>query len=119
MSGAAATLDRTVARVLQVGIGASMAMLAVGVVLMVTHGVDPLGPGPAAFSLAEIPSGLASLDPAAYLWVGLIIAIATPSLRVVASLIGFARTGQRRMVLISVAILVVIAVSVATASLAG
>jgi uncharacterized membrane protein len=119
MSGSAAALDRTVARVLQWGIGLSMALLAIGVVLMVAQGVDPLGPGPAAFSLSAIPSGLASLDPAAYLWVGLIIAIATPSLRVVASLIGFARTGQRRMVLISVAILAVIAVSVATASLAG
>lgn len=118
MSGAAAALDRTVARILQWGIGASIAMLAIGVGLMAVHGVDPLGPPPPPFSLASIPSGLVSLEPTAYLWVGLIIAIATPSIRVVASLVGFARTGQRRMVVISVAILVVIAVSVATATIA-
>jgi uncharacterized membrane protein len=118
MSGAAATLDRTVARILRWGIGASIALLAIGVALMVVHGVDPLGPPPPPFSLAAIPSDLVSLQPTAFLWLGLILAIATPSIRVVASLVGFARTGQRRMVIISVAILVVIAVSVLTASLA-
>jgi uncharacterized membrane protein len=119
MSGAAAALDRTIARVLQVGIAASIGLLAVGVVLMVTHGVDPLGPGPAPFDPADLVSGLVSLDPAAYLWIGLILAIATPVIRVVASLIGFARTGQRRMVVIAVGILIVIAVSVAVASVVG
>ncbi len=116
MSGAAAALDRTVARVLQWGIGASIAMMAIGVALMVARGVDPLGPPPPPFDPAAILSGLASLEPTSFLWLGLILTIVTPTLRVLASLVGFARTGQRRMVIVSVAILVVIAASVAVAS---
>lgn len=117
MTLTADALDRTIARILRWGIGASIGLLAIGVALMVVHGVDPLGPPPPPFSPAAIPAGLVSLDPAAYLWLGLILAIATPTIRVVASLVGFARTGQRRMVAISIAILVVIAASVATATL--
>jgi uncharacterized membrane protein len=112
MSGTAAALDRTVARVLRWGIGASIALLAVGVVLMVVDGVDPLGPPPPPFDPAGLVSGILALDPLPFLWIGLIVAIATPSLRVVASLIGFGRTGQRRMVAVSAGILVVIAFSV-------
>jgi uncharacterized membrane protein len=118
VSGAAAALDRTVARVLRWGIGASIALLAVGVVLMVATGVDPLGPPPPPFDPTEIVAGILALDPLPFLWLGLIIAIATPSLRVLASLVGYARTGQRRMVVVSVGILVVIALSVALSSVA-
>jgi uncharacterized membrane protein len=116
VSTAAEALDRTVARVLRWGIGASIALLAVGVALMVISGVDPLGPPPPAFDPAGLLSSLLALDPLPFLWVGLAIAIATPSLRVIASLIGFARTGQRRMVIVSVGILIVIGLSVAVAS---
>lgn len=118
-SGSAARLDRTVARVLQVGIYLGIGLLAVGVALMVVNGVDPMGPAPAPFSLASLAEAIRSLDPLAFLWTGLIVAIATPVLRVVASLIGFERTGQRRMVLISIAILVVLAVSVLVSSVAA
>ena len=119
MTGAAAALDRTVARVLWWGIGTSIALLAVGVALMVGQGIDPLGPPPAPFDPAALVSGMLALDPVSFLWLGLIIAIATPSLRVVASLIGYARTGQRRMVVISVGILVIIVLSVAVAGRAA
>jgi uncharacterized membrane protein len=116
MSGTMAALDRTVARVLRWGIGASIALLAIGVALMVVTGVDPLGPPPPPFTPSAIVPGLLALDPLPFLWLGLIVAIATPSLRVLASLLGFARTGQRRMALVSVGILVVIVLSVALAS---
>ena len=116
MSGAAAALDRTVARVLQWGIGASVALLTIGVALMAARGIDPLGPPPPPFDPATLVADLVRLDPTAFLWLGLILTIATPTLRVLASLVGFARTGQRRMVVVSVAILVVIALSVAVAN---
>ena len=119
MSGTVAALDRTVARVLRWGIGASIALLAIGVALMVVDGVDPLGPPPPPFDPAEIVPGILALDPLPFLWLGLIVAIATPSLRVLASLVGFTRTGQRRMALVSLGILVVIALSVALSSGAG
>ena len=115
MSGTGESLDRAIARVLRWGIGASVALLGVGVLLMVVSGVDPLGPPPPPFDPTGLLRAALARDPLPFLWLGLILAIATPSMRVVASLVGYARTGQRRMVVVSVGILVVIALSVVVA----
>lgn len=111
------SLDRTIGRVLQWGIAASMALLVAGVLLMIAGRVDPLGPPPLPFDPAGLVRGLVTLQPEAYLWLGLIVTIATPSLRVLASLVGYGRAGDRRMVLVSVGILTVIAASVAIANM--
>lgn len=113
------SLDRTIGRILQWGIGASIALLVVGVLLMALAGIDPLGPLPPPFDLSALVHGLVTLQPEAYLWLGLIVTIATPSLRVLASLVGFERAGDRRMVLVSVGILTVIVASIAVASTAA
>lgn len=111
------SLDRTIGRVLQWGIAASMALLGAGVLLMIAGRVDPLGPPPPPFDPAALPRGLVTLEPEAYLWLGLVATIATPSLRVLVSLVGFGRAGDRRMVLVSAGILAVIVASVAVASM--
>jgi uncharacterized membrane protein len=113
------SLDRTIGRILQWGIAASIGLLAVGVLLMVRAGIDPLGPLPPPFELSALVHGLVTFQPEAYLWLGLIVTIATPSLRVLASLVGFERAGDRRMVLVSAGILAVIVASVAVASTAA
>jgi uncharacterized membrane protein len=113
------SLDRTIGRILQWGIGASIALLVIGVALMVLAGIDPLGPLPPPFDLAALVHGLVTFQPEAYLWLGLIVTIATPSMRVLASLVGFQRAGDRRMVLVSLGILAVIVASVAVASRAA
>ena len=121
-AGAGATeraLDRTFGRVLQWGIGASIALLVVGVILMIAGGIDPLGPPPPPFDVAALGRGLRTVQPEAFLWLGLIVTIATPSLRVIASLVGFGRAGDRRMVLVSAGILTVIVASVALGSTVG
>ena len=79
-AGAGATeraLDRTIGRVLQWGIGASIALLVVGVILMIAGGIDPLGPPPPPFDVAALGRGLHTVQPEAFLWLGLIVTIAT------------------------------------------
>jgi uncharacterized membrane protein len=104
-------LDGTIARVLTWGTYLSVGLLAVGVVLMTANGVSPLDDAPP-FQLDRIPADIAALRPVGFLWLGLLVAIATPLARVVASLVGYVAGGERRMALISVAILLVIAVGV-------
>ncbi len=58
---------------------------------------------------------LGALWPVGVLWVGLLVVIATPIIRVAAAAVSFARGGEWRMVLIALAILVVIATGVLTA----
>jgi uncharacterized membrane protein len=82
---------------------------------MVMHGISPLDPAPA-FDLRSIPIQIAALDPLGFLWLGLVVVIATPSARVAVALLGYARAGDRRMALVAVAVLVVIGLSVALAS---
>jgi uncharacterized membrane protein len=113
--GPGVRLERSIARLLTVGTWVSIALLAVGFVLMVTHGISPLDPAPA-FDLRSIPAQIAALDPLGFLWLGLVVVIATPSARVAVALIGYTRTGDRRMALVAVAVLVVIGLSVALAS---
>jgi uncharacterized membrane protein len=104
-------LDRTVARLLTGGTYLSVGLLAIGVVLMAITGISPLDDAPA-FDPGRIPAEILALQPVGFLWLGLLVIVATPIGRVVVSLIGYLATGERRMALVSVAILVVIGVGV-------
>jgi uncharacterized membrane protein len=108
-------LERSIARLLTIGTYASIVLLAIGLVLMLTSGISPLDGAPA-FDPAAIPADILALNPLGFLWLGLIVVVATPSARVAASLIGYLRQGERRMALVAVAILFVIALSVVLAS---
>lgn len=107
-------LDRAIARLLTLGTYASVALLAVGVILMLVRRVSPLG-GPPSFEPGLLIDDLLGLRPAGYIWLGLVAVVATPAVRVAASLAGYLRRGERSMAFIAVLILVVIAVSVALA----
>jgi uncharacterized membrane protein len=104
-------LERSIGRLLTIGTYASIALLAVGFVLMLAAGIGPLDAGPA-FDPARLVADVAALRPAGFIWLGLLVVVATPSARVMASLIGYARRGERAMVAIAGLVLVVIAVSV-------
>lgn len=105
-------LDLTVARLLNVGTLFSVALLALGVILMAVTGQSPLDDRFPSFDLGRLPADLIALRPEGLLWLGLAAVILTPISRVVASLAGYARLADRSMVIISVAILGVIAASV-------
>ena len=96
----------------------AVGLLIVGVALMIANGISPLA-DPPTFEPGAIVSGLTTLQPTAFLWLGLAVVIATPISRVLVALVGYARTGDRLMVAVSVAVLIVITVGVVTAVVEG
>ena len=102
-------LDRALGRLISAGTILAIALMAVGVVLMIVSGRSPLEPGVAPFDPAALPTQLLSGRAEGLLWLGLLVAIATPAARVAAALVGYARNGERVMVAIAAAILAVIA----------
>lgn len=92
----------------------SVVLLVIGVALMVKDGISPLDGGPA-LDLAPLGATLAALEPAGFLWLGLLVVIAAPICRVIVAGVAYARDADWLMVGISVAILLVIAVGVASA----
>jgi uncharacterized membrane protein len=113
-TGPAADLERSIARLLTIGTYASVALLVVGVVLMLASGIGPRSGGPA-FDPTTLVPDLLALRPAGFLWLGLVVVVATPAARVLASLVGYVRRGERSMTIVAALILVVIALSVALA----
>ena len=103
--------DARIGRLMIVMTYISVALLAVGVVLMLVNGISPLDDAPA-FDLSAIWTDLLAGIPVGFLWLGLIVVIATPIVRVAVSSVGFAREGQWRMVGVGVGILLVIAVGI-------
>jgi|GEM_PF-2049956 len=96
----------------------SVTLLLTGVVLMIATGISPLDGGPV-LDPATLIAGLASLDPAAFLWIGLMAVIATPVTRVIAAAVGFARTGEWMLVAAALGILATIIASIASVALTG
>jgi uncharacterized membrane protein len=110
--------DRFIGRLLIAVTYLAVALLSAGVVLLFANGISPLAGGPP-LDLGRVAADLAALAPAAFLWLGILAVIATPLSRVIAAAVGFARLGDRWMVGVAVAILVVIALGIVTAVVAG
>lgn len=107
-------VERVAGRLLIVVTYVSVALLLVGLLLMLADGISPLDGGPP-LDLATLGAQLRALDPVAFLWLGLLAVIAAPIGRVIVSGVSYARAADRLMVAVSIGILVVIAVGVATA----
>ena len=110
--------DRTIGRLLIAATYVAALLLTIGVLLMVAGGISPLSGGPG-LDLSSLVADLVSLQPAGFLWLGLLAVIATPLSRVLAAAVGYGLAGDRRMVAVAVGILVVIAISITTALLIG
>ena len=110
--------DRTIGRLLIALTYVGTALLVVGVLLMVANGIPPTSGGPS-LDLASIPDDLVALRPAGFLWLGLLAVLATPITRVIAAAVGFALAGDRQMVVVAVATLVVIGVAIGSAVALG
>ena len=117
-AGPTGSLEVAVAHVLQLGTYAAVALVAVGTLLLIAGGHSPLEGGPP-LTVDGILGDIAALQPAGFLWLGILGVLATPALRVLRALLGFARRGERGMVGTSVAVLVVIAVGVVVGVMAG
>lgn len=120
MSGAAERgrqFDRFIGRLLIVVTYVAVALLSIGVVLLLVNGISPLAGGPP-LDVGHLVADVAALAPAAFLWLGILAVIATPLSRVIAAAVGFARLGDRWMVGVSLGILAVITLGVASALVA-
>ena len=91
-----------------------MAILLVGVTLMLVSGISPLDEAPT-LDPATLLEALRGLRPEAFLLLGIGLVIATPILRVAAAAVTYARSGEVRMLGISIGILVVITIGVVAA----
>jgi uncharacterized membrane protein len=78
---------------------------------MVIDGRSPLEVAPS-LDLGRLPADLATLQPSAFLWLGVLLVLTTPPARVLAALIGYLRRSEREMAIVAAFILVVIALGV-------
>jgi uncharacterized membrane protein len=111
-----AAVERRIARLLEVGTLIAIGLLGVGSVLLVMSGTSPLDPDWPPLDLGELPADLLALRPEGFLWLGLLVTIGTPIMRVVAATIGFAGAGERRMVALGIGVLVVLGLAIVAGS---
>ena len=109
-----ASAERTIGRLLIAMTYVSVALLAVGVLLLLVAGISPLDGGPR-LDPGALSAQLARLDPAGFLWLGLLAVIAAPISRVILAGAAYGRDRDWSMVAVALAILAIIAVGVATA----
>ena len=117
-SAAAGSLEVALAHVLQIGTYVSVGLILVGAVLLIAGGTSPTAGGPALL-IASLPGDILALRPAGFLWLGILGVVATPAIRVVRAVLGFARRGEPRMALVGLLVLVVIAAGVIVGVMAG
>jgi uncharacterized membrane protein len=106
--------ERLIGRLLIALTYLSVVFLVVGVGLMAGAGISPMSGGPA-LDLATLANAIVTLDPAGFLWLGLLAVVSTPISQVLVAAVTYARSGDRAMVGIAVTILAIIVLGVATA----
>jgi len=111
---AAHAAERRIGRLLIAITYVSVALLVVGVALLLGAGTSPLAGGPG-LDLARLVGQLTRLEPAGFLWLGLLAVTATPVSRVLLAGLAYMRDGDWTMVGVALAILAIIAVGVVTA----
>ncbi|HEV8402017.1 MAG TPA: DUF1634 domain-containing protein [Candidatus Limnocylindrales bacterium] len=89
----------------------SVGLLAIGVVLMVADSISPTSGGPP-LDLSTLGAQLVALEPAAFLWLGMLAVVAAPIGRVIVAAVAYARESDWLMLAISIGILVVITIGV-------
>ncbi|HEV2005398.1 MAG TPA: DUF1634 domain-containing protein [Candidatus Limnocylindrales bacterium] len=112
------SLESSIGRLLTIGTYVSVGLIAIGTVLLIGSGRSPLDAAPA-LDLSRLIPDLLGVQPAGFLWLGILGVVATPAARVAAALVGFSRSGERRMALVAAAILIVIAIGVVTGTAAS
>jgi uncharacterized membrane protein len=114
----AAGLEGRVAKLLRYGTYSAVGLLAIGVVMMLVGGGSPLDTG-SSLNPATLIHDLVQLRLDAFLWLGLLVVLATPATRVAVSVVGFWRAGDRGMAGVAILILCVIAIGVAIGTAGG
>ncbi|MCC6617560.1 MAG: DUF1634 domain-containing protein [Chloroflexi bacterium] len=111
-------LERRVGRLITAMTRLSIGLLVIGLVLLALDGRDLLA-GFEPLDLGRLSGDILAARPEPFLWLGLMVALGTPSARVAVSLVGYLRNADRLMVGVSVGILAVIATGVILAAERG
>jgi Predicted membrane protein len=106
-----------VSLVLTVGVGVSAALIGVGLLSALSMGWEgsPIGASPghtAPTSFGDLPARLAVLEPLAIAQLGLLVLLATPVVRVAASVVAFASEGDRLYTAITAIVLAILLASI-------
>ena len=114
----ARTTELMVSVVLRTGVIVSAAVIVVGIIMLVFHGLAGLTGGIATAmnfppTFGAVLSGVAKLDPVSVITLGLLLMIITPVTRVAVSIIAFAMERDWRYVAITTVVLIVLLVSFA------
>ena len=116
-SEATFAIEVLVARLLQVGTYVAIGLVLIGVVGMQLAGIDPLAlDAPPPFDLRAIPAQMLALDPIGFLWAGLVLVLCLPIGRVIVAGVGFLAAHDRRLALVSLAVLLVVLGSIISAT---
>ena len=118
-NGSAGDIVEAVGRLLGVGTITVVALVAVGTFLALAAGRRPIVDHGPALDPAALVSDILALRPEGFLWLGLVLTITLPAVRVLLALLGFVRLRDVRAAAVAVAVLSVLALSVAVALLSG
>ena len=112
-------IETLAARLLVVGTYLAVGLILIGVLGMLAQGIDPMSATAPTFDPTAIPSDIASLQPAGFIWAGIVVVMTLPIGRVVVAGAGFFASGERRLALVSALVVLVVALSLVVASQVG
>ncbi|CAH0417644.1 DUF1634 domain-containing protein [Periweissella ghanensis] len=101
-------IERTIGKVLRVGVGLAGLVMLIGLVLLIITGKSgyPADTWPTSFS--SILTGMTQLKPVAIMMFGLFLLILTPALRVIVSIFAFIKEADYIYVAITVLVLLIL-----------
>lgn len=107
------SMNAVIGWILQGGVLISAAVICIGIILLLVHPGHGSSQQLFVFphTLSEVGSGLLVLHPQAFIALGLLLLIATPVVRVAASIFAFALEHDRRYVAITLVVLTILLVS--------
>jgi uncharacterized membrane protein len=111
-------LEARIARLLEVGTNAAMILISIGVLLMGLTGRSPRDVAPS-LDPSRLLDDIIEIRPSGFIWLGVLLLLATPTARVATALVGFVREGEREMALVAGTILAVVALGVVAGTAGG
>ncbi len=104
-------IERNIGKILRVGVFVSTTVIIIGILMFLLSGHSGYAEGVWPDKFKEILSGLVEFKALAWLMTGLFLLILTPVLRVVASIVAFAKDGDKLYVAITTLVLIILIVA--------
>ena len=104
-------IERNIGKILRVGVFVSTTVIIIGILMFLLSGHSGYAEGVRPDKFKEILSGLVEFKALAWLMTGLFLLILTPVLRVVASIVAFAKEGDKLYVAITTLVLIILIVA--------